>query len=57
MNYKKLSIVVFVFAILTTNLFAQFGASNDILKVKAFKSLDKVTPKGEFKIALKVNIK
>ncbi len=56
MDYKKLSIAVFVFAILTTNLFAQFGASNDILKVKAFKSLDKVTPKGEFKIALKVNI-
>ncbi len=56
MNYKKLSAAIFVFAILTSNLFAQFGATNDILKVKAFKSLDKVTPNGEFKIALKVNI-
>ncbi len=56
MNYKKYLGVIFISVFLISNLFGQFGAPNNILKIKAFKSLDKVTPKGEFKIALKVNI-
>ncbi len=56
MNYKKILVSIFISAVLTSNIFAQFGVSNNILKVNAVKSLDKVTPNGEFKIALQINI-
>ncbi|HSR18606.1 MAG TPA: protein-disulfide reductase DsbD domain-containing protein, partial [Ignavibacteriaceae bacterium] len=39
------------------NIFAQFGGPKDLLKIESYKSLDKISPGGEFKIAAKINIK
>jgi len=48
----------FLFSLLFfNNIFAQFGAPKDLLKIEAYKSLDKISPGGEFKIAAKINIK
>ncbi len=48
----------FLFSLLFfNNIFAQFGAPKDLLKIEAYKSLDKISPGGEFKLAAKINIK
>ncbi len=41
---------------LYVSAFAQFGMEQNMVHVKAFSSLDKITPGSEFKVALKVNI-
>lgn len=54
---KKLNpFLSFLFILFTIQVFPQFGTEEEILKAKAFLSLDNVHPGSELKIAVKVNI-
>ncbi len=51
-------LITFLFSFLfVNNTFAQFGGPKDLLKIETYKSLDKISPGGEFKFAVKVIIK
>lgn len=54
MNYLRLFFLSVL--IIQSNLFAQFGFNQDLLKIQSFVSLDKVYSDSEFKLALKVFI-
>ncbi|HMN47805.1 MAG TPA: cytochrome c biogenesis protein CcdA [Ignavibacteriaceae bacterium] len=53
---KLLKLILLVTIILSTNIFSQFGAGEDHVKIKTFPSLDKLYIGSENKLALKVNI-
>lgn len=50
-----ITLLISVFS--ANNIFAQFGGPKDLLKIETYKSLDKISPGGEFKLAAKINIK
>ncbi len=52
----KIFFLLFITVLINPNLFAQFELTKDELNIKAYKSLDRISPDGEFKIALKINI-
>ncbi|HVO75738.1 MAG TPA: cytochrome c biogenesis protein CcdA [Ignavibacteriaceae bacterium] len=48
----------FFFSLFFINFtFPQFGVQKDLIKIQSYKSLDKISPGGEFKLAAKINIK
>jgi thiol:disulfide interchange protein DsbD len=53
----SLWIIVFLSVFSFNNAFAQFGGPKDLIKIETYKSLDKIHPGGEFKLAAKINIK
>ena len=55
MRTKILSVFLSVFAF-TTLSYAQFGFKNDLVKIKTYKSFDKIYPGGEIKLAVKAKI-
>ena len=53
------SLLIFLVLVLfgVQPLYSQFGSPNDIVKIKTYRSLDKVYPNTEFKIAVEAEIK
>ncbi|MBZ0200421.1 MAG: thioredoxin fold domain-containing protein [Ignavibacteriaceae bacterium] len=56
MNKIKFLLTLILSIAFSISAFAQFGMEQNMVHVKAYNSIDKVTPGSEFKIALKVNI-
>ena len=52
----KLSILLFAFLFFTSLSYPQFGIKNNLVKIKTYKSFDKVYPGGEIKLAVKAMI-
>ena len=52
----KLSTILFSVLILTGINYPQFGIKNNLVKIKTFKSFDKVYPGSEIKLAVKAKI-
>jgi thiol:disulfide interchange protein DsbD len=52
----KLSILFFVFLFFTSLSYPQFGIKNNLVRIKTYKSFDKVYPGGEIKLAVKAKI-
>jgi len=52
-TYIILSFIFF----LSVHAYAQLGGPKDLIKMEAYKSLDKIHPGSEFKLAVKIGIK
>jgi len=52
---KRISVLLFL-TIFTASMYAQFGQVQNLVAAKAYLSVNKVSPGGEFKIAVKINI-
>jgi len=56
MKFIKLFLVVIISIIVIAPAYSQFGLQNEIVKIKAYQSFDKIHPGGEFKIAVQTDI-
>lgn len=53
---KLLLSIITLLIFISSNIFSQFGANSELVKIKSFSSFDKIYSGSEFKIAVKVNV-
>ena len=56
MNISKRIFVLFCILLISESVYPQFGKPLNLVKIKAYQSIDKVSSGTEFKIAVKINI-